>query len=187
VTDQPNTRAEDLERFRPYLLCLARAQSRGLLRSKLDPEDVVQQALLKAYAGLDQFRGEGDGQMLAWLRTILANVLKKQLRYLTQQKRDPALERSLEASIEDSSARLEAFLAADQSSPSERLRREEESIRITAALAQLPEDQRTAVERRHLHGETLDAISQGMGLTKRKVTGLLRQGLERLREILAEK
>ena len=46
----------------------------------LDPSDVVQETLLKAHQGLDQFRGDTDAEMAAWLRAILTNTLADWLR-----------------------------------------------------------------------------------------------------------
>ena len=65
----------NLERFRSYLHLLARLQLDPWLWSKLDSSDVVQQTLLKAHANLRQFRGQGEAELTAWLRQILANSL----------------------------------------------------------------------------------------------------------------
>src|SRR5687768_1842432 len=106
-----------LERFRAYLRLLARLQLDPRLRPKIDPSDVVQLTLLQAYRGLDGFRGRSDGELAAWLRQILARNLAHAVRDLARARRDAGRERSLEAALDDSAAGLEAFLAADQSSP----------------------------------------------------------------------
>jgi RNA polymerase sigma-70 factor (ECF subfamily) len=62
--------------------------------------------------------------------------------------------------------------------------REEELIRLAGALANLPLDQRTAVELRQLQGLSVDEISQRMERTPSAVGGLLRRGMARLRELL---
>jgi RNA polymerase sigma-70 factor (ECF subfamily) len=102
-----------LERFRDYLLLLARLQLDARLRAKLDPSDVVQQTLLEAYRQRDQFRGHGDAELAAWLRQMLVYHLADALRDLGRAKRDRTLERSLEAALNDSSAQLHAWLAAE--------------------------------------------------------------------------
>src|SRR5216110_873301 len=102
-TDSPHWR---LEHYRDYLRLLARLQIDPRLRSKLDPSDIVQETLLKAHEKQAQFRGQSDAEKAAWLRQILANSLAQELRKYGRQQRDLALEHSIEAALEDSSARL---------------------------------------------------------------------------------
>ena len=173
-----------LERFREYLHLLARLQLDSRLQAKLDASDLVQQTLLKAYQAQGQFRGRSAAEQAAWLRQILANTMANAVRDLARAKRDIALERSLEASLADSSSRLEAWLAADQSSPSQRADRQEQLLLLAAALARLPEDQRHAVERHHLQGWPLADIAAEMGRSESAVGGLLRRGLKGLRELM---
>src|SRR5271165_6970292 len=99
-------RAMALEQFRDYLRLLARLQIDARLRGKLDPSDLVQQTLLKAHQAEGQFRGATAAEQAAWLRQILARTLANAIRDFGRGKRDVHLERSLEASLHDSSARL---------------------------------------------------------------------------------
>ena len=175
-----------LERYREYLHLLARAQIDPHFQARLDASDVVQEALLKAHRAGDRFEHRSDAETAAWLRRILLNTLADAARRLGAQGRDPRRERSLERSLEESSARLERWLAAEHSSPSEAAIREEELLRLAGALARLPPDQRTAVELLHLRGCSVDDIGALMGRSPQAVGGLLRRGLGKLREILGE-
>jgi RNA polymerase sigma-70 factor (ECF subfamily) len=171
-----------LERYRDYLLLLARLQIDPRLQAKVDPSDVVQQTLLKALARRDQFRGRSDGERAAWLRTILAHTLTDAARKL-----GPAAgrrERPLEAALEQSSHRLEKWLASDSPSPGQRAERNEQVLRLAAALARLPEEQRLAVELRHVQGLAVAEIGRRMGRSTTAVGGLLQRGLRALRERL---
>jgi RNA polymerase sigma-70 factor, ECF subfamily len=180
-------RGEALGRFRDYLLLLARAQLGGRLRGKLDPSDLVQQTLLEAHQKLDQFRGCTEAELAAWLRRMLGWSLADAIRTLGRAKRDVARERSLEAALEQSSSRLEAWLAAGQSSPSQQAVRHEQEARLTEALADLPEAQRDALVLRHLKGWSLAQISQHLGRTPAAVAGLLKRGAKQLRLVLRER
>jgi RNA polymerase sigma-70 factor, ECF subfamily len=176
-----------LERYRDYLCLLARLHQDPRLRAKLDPSDIVQQTLLQAYQKQAQFRGETEAEWAAWLRTILANKLAEAGRRFGREQRDVALERSLQAVLDDSSARLEAWLAADQSSPSHQAMRHELLLRLGEALARLPQDQRTAVELHHLKGFLLADVAKEMGRSKQSVAGLLVRGIRNLRKQMADK
>ena len=95
-------------------------------------------------------------------------------------------ERSLEAGLEESAARLEAWLAANQSSPSQQAMRHELQLRLASVLAQLPQDQRRAIELHHLQGHTVAEVAQQMHRTKMAIVGLLFRGLKALRCLLEE-
>jgi len=175
-----------LERYRDYLHLLARLQLDARLQSKLDASDIVQQTLLRAHERITQFRGQTEVELAAWLRVILAHTVANELSRFGQAKREVALERSLEAAVEQSSARLEAWLAADQSSPSARAIRHEQLLSLAKALAQLPADQRAALELHHLKGCTVADIAQQWNRTRPAVAGLIRRGLQTLRQLLKE-
>jgi RNA polymerase sigma-70 factor, ECF subfamily len=175
-----------LEQFRGYLRALARIQlsARPWLAAKLDASDVAQQTLLRAHVARDQFRGRTPAEMAGWLRQILARTLANEMRALGQAKRDVGAERSLQAELDASSCRLDAWLAADHSSPSERACDRERADRLAAAVAALPPDQREAVLLKHLENLSLAEIAARTDKSMAAVAGLLRRGLARLRELM---
>jgi RNA polymerase sigma-70 factor (ECF subfamily) len=120
----------------------------------------------------------------AWLRKTLANNIRDALRRVRRQKRNVTRERSLEAAIERSSARLASCLAVSQSSPSRQAVRNEELLRLSDALLALPDVQREAVVLHHLHGWTLGEVAAHLNRTDAAVAGLLHRGLRRLRELM---
>jgi RNA polymerase sigma-70 factor (ECF subfamily) len=151
-----------LEQYREYLHLLARLQVDERLQGKLDPSDVAQETLLKAHEALGQFRGTSDAEMAAWLRAILTNTLTDGLRRFQAGARNLDQERSLQAALEESSSRLEAWLAAEQSSPVEQAIRQEQLLDLAGALGRLPEHQRRAVELRDLKGCTVPEVASQM-------------------------
>ena len=172
------------ERFRSYLLLLARARLDPVVRAKVDASDVVQQTLLEAHRDRAHFRGRTVGEQAAWLRQILARNLANVVRDLRRDRRDVARERPLQAAIDESASRLEAWLAGETSSPSQQAERHERAVRLAEALQALPENQREAVVLRHWHGCSLDEIARRLGCTTAAVTGLLHRGLRNLRRQL---
>lgn len=139
--------------------------------------------MLEAHAKRQQFEGD-EVSLAAWLRAALANNLRDALRRAYRQKRDVRRQQSLEAAIDESSARLAARLAAGESSPSVRAVRNEELLRLSDALMALPEGQREAVMLHHLQGWTLTEVATRLGRSDAAVAGLLHRGLRRLRELL---
>jgi RNA polymerase sigma-70 factor (ECF subfamily) len=195
---QSEALGRELEHFREYLHLLARLQLAPGVRRKVDLSGVVQQTLLEAYQAWGQKRrvppaGKpseapegGEAQQAAWLRQALANNLRDEVRKLAAAARDVRRERSLEAALDESSARLEGWLAAEQSSPSTRAARYEELVRLADALSRLPEAQRLAVELHHLQGQPLSQVASQLGRTKGAVAQLLFRGLNKLRELLGD-
>lgn len=175
-----------LERYRHYLRLLARLQLNPRLAAKLDPSDIVQETMLKAHAKLNEFRGQTEEEFTGWLRQILANTLLEAARRFSAGKRAIHREKSLEAAIEESSARLDRWLTAEQPSPSELAIRQEQVLRLAEALDQLPDDQRKAVELCHLKGCSVAEVAEQMQRSTAAVGALLFRGLKRLRELLGE-
>lgn len=181
-----STDADWLRRDKDYLMAMASMAVPAHLRAKFDMEDVVQDALVKVYHNPGAFEGRSDGERRTYLKKALASALADQIRRYHCHSRVVDLERSLEAAVDDSSARLGRWLAADQTSPSQRVSHEEQLLRLTRALARLPEDQREAVQHHHLRKLSLAETAQAMNRSRNAVAGLLQRGLKSLRDMLRE-
>ncbi len=177
------------ERYRSYLIVSARNSLRasGPVQHKIDASDVVQEVLLQAHVALPQFRGTTEEELTAWLRAILANKLADAARHFGRKKRDAALEQSYRETLDESSSRLCILVPADQTSPSQKFRQQERVLVLVKSLAELPEDQRTAVELRHLDECSVAEIAEHMNRTEASVAGLLRRGFKFLREYMEDK
>jgi RNA polymerase sigma-70 factor (ECF subfamily) len=178
--------AEDLERYRDFLRLLARLQLDPRLRARVEASDVVQQTFLQAHQALAGFRGSTDAELAAWLRQILARNLAHLARDHGRDRRDVGRERSLEAALDASSARLEAWLASEQSSPSQRAQRNEQLLRLAQVLAGLPEAQREALVLHYWQGWTTAEIGRQLDRSPTAVAGLLKRGLKELRAHLLD-
>lgn len=171
-----------LDRYRSYLHLLARMQLDRRLQGKLDPSDVVQQTLLQAHRARGQFRGHDAGQLAAWLRRILARNLTHAARDFTRAKRDVTRERSIEASLGDSAARLNQWLEdQQQSSPSQKAERHEQLLQMAEALDALPPFQREAIVLHYWQDWSLAEIARHLDRSSSAVAGLLHRGLKTMR------
>jgi RNA polymerase sigma-70 factor (ECF subfamily) len=186
VVKGPDELGQELERYRDYLGLLSRLQLAPGLQAKVDLSGVVQQTLLEAHQSLAESPDRPEALKAAWLRQILANNLRDEIRKRSTAARDVERECSLEAALDESSSGLGMWLAAKQSSPSQKAVRQEELLALAGALARLPADQRQAVELHHLKGWSLADVAWHMRRSKGAVAQLLFRGLKKLRELLGD-
>ena len=123
---------------------------------------------------------------MKWLQGILENALTDAIRHARAQKRDVAQEQLLTTVVQDSSARLQNWVVAPDSSPSQRAEREEQLLRVSAALARLPQDQRDVILLRDSLGTPIRTIAEQLSRSEKAVAGLLVRGRRKLRELLQE-
>jgi RNA polymerase sigma-70 factor (ECF subfamily) len=135
------------------------------LRAKVDASDVIQETLWKAYRGFPEFRGTTEGELLAWLRRVLARTIADHVRrYAKTARRDVAREESIEDALDRSSEALRA-LAADQTSPSAAAARREDGVALADALATLRPEHREVILLRNLEGLDWPQVAERMGRT----------------------
>lgn len=170
-----------LDRIRPALLAFAESQAPMWLRSKLDPADLVQQTLLETVRSRERLESRPEYEVLAYLRRALSNNLID----ATRKYGGIRAEVSPEAFAESSSG-LADWLAAPDTSPSERAVRNERFEKLADSLAQLPEAQRIAVELRYLRGLKVSQIAQMLARSEGAVAVLLHRAVSALRMELVE-
>src|SRR5262249_41373286 len=158
-----SAREQLFTRYHNYLRLLAQTQLGRQLRTKCDPSDIVQQTLLEAHRDFAAFQGHQEGELLAWLRRILAHNLFNEARHYATQQRDAARELSLQqmhAGVEQSSLLLSNCLAADAPSPSEIATKREAAVKMADALAGLPEDYQAVILLRVFEGLPAEEVAQ---------------------------
>jgi len=170
-----------LEQYRPYLRVLAQRQLDGPLGVRLDASDLVQQTCLSAIRAIANFDGVNEAAFVAWLRTIHEHNIRSAVRdHLLAEKRAAGRE----VSPADVEAIDRSLAEARESSPSQRLMQGENTVRLAAALQELPADQREAVRLRYLEGLSLAEIAQRLERSVVAAAGLVKRGLIQLRSSL---
>ena len=179
------------EAYHNYLHLLATTQLHQRLLMRVAPSDVVQETFLQAHQAFPQFRGHSEGELLAWLRRILATRIAKLVeKHLLAEKRDIRREISLDhigATLERSTARLEAVLAGRDTTPSSDAQRHERAVILANELAELPEDYRQVLVLRDLEGLSFREVAEKMDRSSGAVRMLWIRAVDRLRNQLAGK
>ena len=176
------------DRYRNYLHLLAQGQMGRQLRAKCDASDLVQQTLMEAHRDFPAFQGQHEGELLAWLRRILAHNLLNAARHFTARQRDAAREVSLEQvqqGLDRSSVNLGRCLAAATPSPSQLAAQDEAAVHLADTLSRLPEDYRTVLVLRVFEGLSAEEVAEKMGRSAGAVRMLQMRALAALRGELA--
>jgi RNA polymerase sigma-70 factor (ECF subfamily) len=177
-------REQLFRRYHHYLNVLARAQLGKHLRSKCAPSDIVQQTLLEAHRDFNGFKGEQEGELLAWLRRILAHNLYNEARRYNTQQRDAGREISLDqvqVGVDHSSLALANGIAAATPTPSQLASQRESAVQLADALAGLPEDYQTVLLLRVFEGLSAEETAERMGRSAGAVRMLQMRALTALR------
>lgn len=125
------------------------------LRDPADAEDVAQEAFIKAYRAIPQFRG--DSAFYTWLYRIAINTAKNAI---VSRDRSP-VEFDLDLQNVEESSSMQMRLA-DAETPESLLQTEEIRATVNQAIEALPEDLRTAIVLRELEGLSYEDIAQAM-------------------------
>ena len=158
-----------------YQRKLARLLSR-MIRDPAEVEDVTQEAFIKAYRALANFRG--DSAFYTWLYRIGINTAKNYL--VAQGRRAPT---TTEFEIEDAEGFDDASLLREIDTPERLLHTQQIARTVNAAIEALPEDLRTAVTLREIDGLSYDEIAEVMNCP----IGTVRSRIFRAREAISAK
>jgi RNA polymerase sigma-70 factor, ECF subfamily len=172
-----------LEAARQYLLSIARQELDADLRAKNSPSDVVQETFVEVQRAFQQFQGDTESELLAWMRQLLLNrVGKLRRRYRDTQKRRLAREVTLHGS--DSSEGPAGGLAANGLSPSGQAMEHEQDEALQAALGRLPEDYRRVITLRYEEQLPFEEIGRLLERSPDAARKLWARAVERLHEEL---
>lgn len=146
-----------------------------LIRDAAEVEDVAQEAFIKAYRALPNFRGESA--FYTWLYRIAINTAKNWL--VSQGRRAPT---STETDIEDAETFDDGEHLRDLNTPDAMLLTRQVADAVNRAIERLPEDLKTAIVLRELEGLSYEEIAETMNCP----IGTVRSRIFRAREAIAE-
>jgi RNA polymerase sigma-70 factor (ECF subfamily) len=156
------------------------------LAARVDPSDVVQEALLEAARKLPDYLRQRPVPFYPWLRRLAwEHLIKLHQRHLNTRKRSAAREEKRILALPDESAlALAQRLVAPGTSPSNRLVQEELRARVRAALARLPEGDREVLAMRYLEQLSMNEIAAVLGINEGAVKMRHTRALRRLSGLL---
>ncbi|MFP4155068.1 MAG: RNA polymerase sigma factor RpoE [Halothiobacillaceae bacterium] len=158
---------------RKYQHKIVRLISR-FVRDPEDAMDLTQETFIKAYRALENFRG--DSAFYTWLYRIAVNTAKNQLAASNRHGYQVSLNSSPHPDSEEPMPEPEGL--RDYATPENAILTGELEAVIKAAIADLPEDLRTALTLRELEGLSYEEIAQVMGCP----IGTVRSRIFRARE-----
>lgn len=174
---------ELLAKHRGRLRQMVSARIDTRLAGRLDPSDVVQEALADAARKLPAYLQDRPLPLYPWLRRLTCERLAKLHRHHRGGKR--AIDR--ERDLADASADLLAkFFATSATSPSGRAGRREQHERVRAALDQLSERDREVLVLRYLEQLSTRETAEALGIREGAVKVRHLRALQRLRLLLGE-
>jgi RNA polymerase sigma-70 factor (ECF subfamily) len=157
------------------------------LRSRIDPSDVVQDALIDAHHHLGEYLEERPIPFYPWLRQLAFNrLLDLHRRHMLSQKRSVLREQHDLLPLSDESlTNLAEQFVASASSPSEKAMRAEECDRVRAALVELAERDREILVLRYLEKLNGEETAAVLGISVGAVKVRHFRALERIRGLLS--
>lgn len=169
----------DRDAFNLLVLKYQRKVSRlvgRLVRNPDEADDVVQEAFIKAYRALPQFRG--DSAFYTWLYRIAVNTAKNHL--VGQGKRPISLSELTSNDGDEESFEL-PVVSTDNNTPEAELMSKQVVEAVNRAVSALPEELRTALNLREIDGLSYEEIAEAMNCP----IGTVRSRIFRAREAVA--
>jgi len=176
-----------LQLYRNYLTILATTQLDRRLRRRVNPSDLVQDAMLAAHTDFAAFRGRSERELLAWLRQILINCLHHVVEtHLRAKMRDMRREISVEevgATLDRSACNFAQMLADHGPSPSAPVLQRERAVALADQLSRLPPQYRDVIVLRNLQGLSFEEVADRMDRKPGTVRMLWLRAIEKFKRI----
>ncbi len=175
-----------LTRHRDRLRRMVAVRLDRRLAPLVDPSDVVQEALADASRKLDDFIRDRPLPFYPWLRRLTSErIIQCHRRHLGTQKRDVSRTDRLDRPLPDESAAVLADrLAASGTSPSQRVVRDEQAVRLREVLDRLGRNDREVLVMCYLEELSFAEIAVALGITENAAKVRHFRAMERIRKLI---
>ena len=180
MKDKSKVDEDSWNRYLPYLRDIAARATRRTDMGGIDPSSIAQVAATEAWKSRGSFRGEGEEAFLAWMRGILANIVRATVRSHIRRPQCVDL-RDVSVSSEYENNRRIAVFATSETCPVEALEKREQSMRLSQSLDQLSADHRQVLMARHYEDCSFAEIAEKMNRSEAATRMLWIRALQELR------
>jgi RNA polymerase sigma-70 factor (ECF subfamily) len=149
----------------------------GLVRDENDAREIVQEAFLRVYRGLESF--EGTSSFFTWLYRIVTNLSIDLMRKPSRRETEP-----LDHAALDEAGESLLVSRLDGADPAGVVRRGEIRRRIEAALDELPPYHRGVILMREVEGMSYEEMADAMGVSKGTIMSRLFHARRKLQRAL---
>jgi RNA polymerase sigma-70 factor (ECF subfamily) len=154
----------------------------SLVRDENDARELVQDAFLRVYKGLQSF--QGTSSFFTWLYRIITNLSIDLIRKPGRQLVD--IDENRFESDEAQEAEFPLLSKVDGSDPQDVVRRREIAERLQAALDALPPYHRGVIVMREIEGLSYEEMAEAMGVSKGTIMSRLFHARQKLQKVLAD-
>jgi len=154
----------------------------ALVRDENDARELVQDAFLRVFKGLENF--QGGSSFFTWLYRIITNLSIDLIRKPGRQLVD--IDEGRFESDESTEAEFPLLSKVDGSDPADVVRRREIAARLQVALEALPPYHRGVIVMREIEGLSYEEMAQAMGVSKGTIMSRLFHARQKLQKALAD-
>lgn len=173
--------------YRPRLWRLVAFRLHPQLQGRIDADDVLQDAWLRAIDRIDSFLKDAATSPFLWFRTIVSQTLVDLHRFhMGAQKRSAAREFSIDRgwSTESTSSAMSFHLQHPSKTPSSTLGRAEQARQLESALQGMSENDREVLALRHFEELSNSDTARVLQMTEQAASARYIRALARLKQVL---
>lgn len=173
-----------LVRYHPRLRARLLRQMDPVMKSKIEPEDILQQVYLEVFRAIAQFNYQGKDSFLRWMYAILDRKLIDEHRAMRAERRDVRREVKAPSMSANQTTYVDLMVRvmAAGSTPSQLVRKDEALGVISACVASLPEHYREVVQMRFIEGRPVADVAKALRRSIGSIHMICHRALRQLRK-----
>lgn len=170
--------------YHPRLKARLLRQMDPVMKSKMEPEDILQQVYLETFRAIGQFEYQGPDSFLRWMYAILDRKLIDEHRALRAERRDVRREAKPAAASAGQTTYIDllARVTAGGTTPSQVVRKEEALGVLAACVATLPDHYREVIQMRFIEARPVAEVAERLGRSIGSIHMICHRALKQLRD-----